>query len=218
MPRFGDRLRSMIKDRHLTLQEFASRAGVSMDTVARALKMSAPQVNQTTYRKLAEGLSVTPDQFDRLWRGARVPQQIIEDAATRSDIPVFDQIPAGNGDFDPTHLGDDNGLAERTIPRWLVGIDDPTAYGAIVRGDSMSPKYQDGDVVICSPQATHSSGMVAAYRLDSGECGVKMIVDLGDDRVELRPANDRHDVRIVTRESITRLARVVGRFERMAGG
>ena len=130
-------------------------------------------------------------------------------------IPLLGTVPAGVGDYDPTESGADNGLAATAyIPRALIGIDDPHAFAVAVRGDSMAPQYQEGDLVFCSPQTAQESGMVAAIRFADGEATLKFVHDIGDDRLELRAANDRHPARIVHREEVVNMARVVGHYRR----
>lgn len=127
------------------------------------------------------------------------------------DVPVFSEVPAGNGDFDPTDLGEDNGFSSIRFPR-LPGMDDPDIYGVIVKGNSMEPDYYSGDMVFCSPQAAHTSPMTAVFRLADGDCGVKIIESVGSDELMLIPRNKNHETRRVKRSEVLRLARVVGYY------
>ena len=215
MARFGERLRALLDERHLTQREFCAKSGIASDTLARALKSPTPKMNQTTYRAIASGLGMSPTELDHQWRSTRVPQQI----GDPDGIPVLSEVPAGNGDFDPTAMGADNGIGMGYIPRKFVEMftQDPLAYGLKVVGDSMEPNYCEGDIVICSPHAVHEPGMPAAIRFGSeleNECTLKRVFKTKDKMLELRGDNNDHLPRIVDPEHVVRMDRVVAKISR----
>lgn len=211
---FGETLQRLLTEKHFTQREFCKAAGIAGDTLNRHLKAPTAKMNQTTYRAIAAALEMTPVELDRAWRPTKVPQQ---DEA-KQGIPVFDQVPAGVGDFDPTVLGQDQGRADFYIPRELVpNTNDPTAYGVRVKGDSMVPDFFEGDIVIVSPQAQHVSPMWAVFRLDDGSCGLKIVEAAGDTDLLLLPRNPLYTPRRVPRETVVQLARVVGFYRPMPG-
>ena len=57
-------------------------------------------------------------------------------------------------------------------PQWLGG---PALY-LVVRGDSMLPTYQDGDLLMLSSQPGYDVGDAIGYRLPAGEVGAGHIV------------------------------------------
>ena len=57
-------------------------------------------------------------------------------------------------------------------PQWLGG---PTMY-LVVRGDSMQPAYQNGDLLVIMSQDSYSVGEPAAYRVPADELGAGRIV------------------------------------------
>jgi signal peptidase I len=57
-------------------------------------------------------------------------------------------------------------------PQWLGG---PAMY-VVVRGDSMLPTYQNGDLLVIMSAAVYSPGVTAAYRVPPGELGEGHIV------------------------------------------
>lgn len=138
-------------------------------------------------------------------------QQIPPGAA----IAVFEEVPAGNGDFDPTLLGEDNGFSSEMFPLSRIP---PKArrykrlFAVVVKGDSMAPDYAEGDTVFCADDAEHVQGMVAVYRLDDGDCGIKMLESHGPDAI-LIPRNPKHITRRVRQEQIVRIARVVAHLK-----
>jgi len=57
-------------------------------------------------------------------------------------------------------------------PQWLGG---PAMY-VVVRGDSMLPTYQNGDLLVIMSAADYAPGVAAAYRIPPGEIGEGRIV------------------------------------------
>lgn len=129
----------------------------------------------------------------------------------QNKIPLFNDVPAGNGDFDPTSLGEDNGYSGVMLdPAMFGGVDDPMAYAVRVKGDSMMPEFAEGEIVVCSPSAERTPGMFGVFRLDDGDCGIKVIEEGSKPgTVRLSPLNKRHPTREVPEKSIVRLAKVI---------
>ncbi len=158
------------------------------------------------------------DVFDNGWRFQKVPQS--RPAPDEQGIPVLSEIPAGNGDADPTFEGMDNGLGVDYISRAAVpGITDPLAYALKVVGDSMNRKYPEGTTVICSPSAPKESGKVYAIRFGAemnNECTIKRLIDVDPDDedviLECDSTNPAHKPRKVKREYIVRMDRVMARI------
>ena len=65
-------------------------------------------------------------------------------------------------------------------------------FGLKVRGDSMSPKYLDGDTIICKVQSTCESGQDCVVRVNGFDATLKTVV-IGDGFIELVPYNSQYD-------------------------
>jgi len=76
----------------------------------------------------------------------------------------------------------------------------PDGFGLQIDGDSMSPRINDGDVVILSPSVPAAQGHIAIVRL-AGQIGVtcKLIRTTGDE-VHLIPINERYDTKVVPKD------------------
>lgn len=213
MAHFGKILRAEIEAKCSSLREFAEKAGISPNTLQKWMNDATPHGFGTTYSAIARALGMTPTELDRLWRSTRVPQQ---GGDARGGIPILSEVPAGNGDFDPTQLGLDNGVGMEYISRAAApGVVDPLAYALIIRGDSMAPRLSPGMVIICSPAATHVSGKIYAVRFGSerdNECTVKRVYDIGGGMLMMHPDNPAYKPFTVNREHVVRMDMVTHVF------
>ena len=86
----------------------------------------------------------------------------------------------------------------------------------------MSPLFDEGDIVVCSPRAQWSDGDPCFVEMRDRSDTVKCVYRLGDGRVELRPLNARrHRPRVESDDQdtgrIARIVRVVGRYTPLNG-
>ncbi len=217
MPKFGPSIRKLREDAGLSQEAMASRAGISMRTIQVVEQLDAPNVRGTTLRAIARVFGLTPESLEKVWRTGRVPQ-------VRGDrhggIPILAEVPASNGQS--VEGGYDQGIGEDYISRSAVGVTDPLAYALRVKGDSMAPVLVDGDLVICSPEAVQQNGFengsIYAIRFDSehdDETTIKRVRTIGNNEIELRPENDRHQTRIVPLSSIVRAAKAIRKLSEL---
>lgn len=98
-------------------------------------------------------------------------------------------------------------------------LHDKDAFGARVHGDSMFPKYREGDIVIFSPAATIRNGDDCFVRFSDGQTTFKRVffeTDTdGRSVVRLQPRNEKHGPRTVPADEVASLYRAVYRYERV---
>lgn len=80
-------------------------------------------------------------------------------------------------------------------------VDDPRAFGVKVDGDSMSPKYEDGDIVVVCPQKQVTSGMPVVAKLADGRVLIKRIRYIND-HVLLESINPGYDPIFIKKDEI----------------
>ena len=124
-----------------------------------------------------------------------VLQQLAESAAGNvelvrlSPVPVVNKVSAGYP-TDFTDLSYPRGVADAAVGCPDVG--DPDAFAARVHGDSMRPKYTQGDIVIFSPAADPRSGDDCFVRFEDGQTTFKRVyfetAPDGHERLRLSPA------------------------------
>lgn len=131
-------------------------------------------------------------------------------------VPVINRVSAGYPkDF--TDLSYPKGMADDYVG--CPGVDDKDAFAARVHGDSMSPKYREGDIVIFSPAAAARNGDDCFIRFDHGGTTFKRVFyessDKGDPVVRLQPRNEKYRPQIIPSEQITGIYRAVYRYQRV---
>ena len=131
-------------------------------------------------------------------------------------VPIVNKVSAGYPkDF--TDLSYPPRVADSYVG--CPDLNDPDAFAARVHGDSMMPKYREGDVVIFSPAAAPRDGDDCFVRFDDGQTTFKRVffetADGGAPAVRLQPRNESYRPQLVPRHQITGLFRAVYRYQRV---
>ena len=84
-------------------------------------------------------------------------------------------------------------------------------FGLKIRGNSMEPKFSEGDVVIVRKQPDVDSGTIAIVMVNGDEATVKKIQKF-DGGINLVPSNSSYDIKTYTNEQIEKLpVRILGK-------
>ena len=128
-------------------------------------------------------------------------------------VPVINSVSAGYpADFDD--LGYPVGFADDYVR--CLDLHDPNAFAVRVIGDSMEPKFLEGDIVIFSPAVEVNSGDDCFVRFAMPhESTFKRVFYEPDNKVRLQPRNDKYAPEIVAGNRINGLYRAVVRYERL---
>ncbi|HTL29305.1 MAG TPA: S24 family peptidase [Tepidisphaeraceae bacterium] len=131
-------------------------------------------------------------------------------------VPVINRVSAGYPkDF--TDLSYPKGIADDYIG--CPGVDDKDAFAARVHGDSMFPKYREGDIVIFSPAAQARNGDDCFVRFDHGGTTFKRVfyeaAENGSPVVRLQPRNEKYRPQIIPSDQITGIYRALFRYQRV---
>ncbi|HEY0833316.1 MAG TPA: helix-turn-helix transcriptional regulator [Azospirillum sp.] len=121
-------------------------------------------------------------------------------------VPVIGYAQAGNaGFFDDAGYPAGSGWDELLFP----SLGDPHAYALEVSGESMEPVYRDGDTIIVSPAAQIRRGDRVVVRTKGGEVMAKQLTRETATRVELMSINRAHPDRVIPRNDIAWIARII---------
>jgi phage repressor protein C with HTH and peptisase S24 domain len=128
-------------------------------------------------------------------------------------VPVINSVSAGYPiDFDD--LGYPVGFADDYVR--CLDQHDPNAFAVRVVGDSMEPKFLEGEIVIFSPAVEVNSGDDCFVRFAMPhESTFKRVFFEQGKKVRLQPRNDKYAPEIVDGNRINGLYRAVVRYEKL---
>jgi phage repressor protein C with HTH and peptisase S24 domain/DNA-binding XRE family transcriptional regulator len=139
----------------------------------------------------------------------------VEQVATNA-VPVVNKVSAGYPrDF--TDLSYPRGVADDYIG--CPDVHDKDAFAARVHGDSMTPKYREGDIVIFSPAAAPRNGDDCFIRFDDGQTTFKRVFFEADEKgrsaLRLQPRNEKYRAQIVASEQVTGVWKAMFKYQRV---
>jgi len=128
-------------------------------------------------------------------------------------VPVINKVSAGYpSDFND--LDYPVGIADDYIR--CPDMHDPNAFAVRVVGDSMEPKFHEGDIVIFSPAAEVHNGDDCFVRFAMPhETTFKRVFFESDNKIRLQPRNEKYSPTIVDGKRINGLYRAVVKHEKL---
>ncbi|MFA5553946.1 MAG: XRE family transcriptional regulator [Phycisphaerae bacterium] len=128
-------------------------------------------------------------------------------------IPIINKVSAGYpNDFDDLEYP--VGIADDYIR--CPDVHDANAFAVRVIGDSMEPKFHEGDIVVFSPAMEVRNGDDCFVRFSSPhETTFKRVYFEEDNKVRLQPRNENYSPMIVDGKRINGLYRAIIRSERL---
>lgn len=115
-------------------------------------------------------------------------------------IPVVSKVAAG----DPAVYTDGEypaGFAEEFVPS-PADLDDVQAFALRITGDSMAPRFRDGDIVICSPERVPENGDAVVAKVNGDETTCKIFY-LHGRNVTLSPVNPNYPAQVYPLEEVS---------------
>jgi len=195
---FSQLLKESRKKKRLSQTELAAQLGVTQQAVGKwEAGRSSP--DPTTVARIAEILGTTADYL----LGLHQPGPETEAAAERffggyreSRIPVIGTVKAGYGAL---AFEEDYGME-------YANVKDPASYFyLVVRGDSMEPRIQDGDLALIHRQTTLDNGDLGVVVFgDEGEGTLKKYIQRGNSII-LRAFNPDYEDKVIKGEELNHL-------------
>jgi len=128
-------------------------------------------------------------------------------------VPIINKVTAGYpADFNdldyPVGIADDYARCP--------DLHDANAFAVRVIGDSMEPKFKEGDIVIFSPASEVHNGDDCFIRFAMPhETTFKRVFFEANNKIRLQPRNDKYSPMIVDGSRINGLYKAVTRYERL---
>ncbi len=130
-------------------------------------------------------------------------------------VPIINKTAAGYPSVF-TDLDYPPGVADEYLR--VPALNDPQAFATYVSGDSMVPRFNDGDIVVFAPNTSPNNG---------DDCFVRFIEDRGttfkrfyqddNDTIRLQPVNNAYPSQSYPKDDITGLWPAVYRVEKLRG-
>jgi repressor LexA len=128
-------------------------------------------------------------------------------------VPIINKVSAGYpADFND--LDYPAGVADDYVR--CPDVHDPNAFAVRVVGDSMEPKFQEGDIVVFSPAAEVRNGDDCFVRFAlPHETTFKRVFFEPKNKVRLQPRNEKYSPTIIEGKRINGLYRAVVKYEKL---
>lgn len=178
-------------------------------------------------RKLAQMLHLNPSNLVRIEKGRVTPSlKTVEEIAEKLDVPISvlidkKEIPSQVAVVSFASAGEAVNFTDQDYPQQggMYFIDrpadfsDPNGFGIEVSGDSMVPKYEDGQVVLVDTRKKPQNGDYAVVGLMNGDKYVKRYREV-QGMVILESVNPLYPPVIVQKEEIRFAYKIVWAKER----
>ena len=192
---FQERLKELRKEKGYSQKVLAARLGVSQQAVGKwETGRSSP--DPATLARLAALLESSVDSL--LGIGAVEQPSAVQrffGGYEESPIPVVGTVRAGYGAL---AFEEDYGVE-------YARVKDPSNYFyLVVKGDSMEPRIQDGDLALVHRQPTLESGDLGVMVFGEGEGTLKKFIQRGN-AVILQPFNSRYEAKVIRGEELDQL-------------
>jgi repressor LexA len=208
-PKIGDRLRQARENKEMEQTLLAERIGVATRTVQRWEK--GEQVpDGTAIMKIAKATGAVASWLltgeGEMYESLRRPENVFPLPGTFRrrqrliHLPLISSVPAGKVAtmFHPDY-------AEQYVT--VDDVKDPQAFALRVKGSSMAPRIEDGDIVVVSPQAEAHNGDICVVRV-AGEDTLKKVKMEGS-YIHLIPLNPEFEPVTVKRKEVDFVWKVV---------
>jgi phage repressor protein C with HTH and peptisase S24 domain len=127
-------------------------------------------------------------------------------------VPIINKVAAGY----PTDFNDLDypvGIADDYVR--CPDLHDPNAFAVRVVGDSMEPRFHEGDIVIFSPALDVRNGDDCFVRFTMPHETTFKRVFFEHDKVRLQPRNERYSPTMIEGNRVDGIYRAVVRYERL---
>ncbi len=190
---FPQRLKQLRKEMGLSQKSLSEHLGVTQQAVGKwETGRSSP--DPATLARLAELLETSADYL------LGISEQPAEPAAPslpygESPIPVIGTVRAGYGSL---AFEEDYGVE-------YACVKNPESYFyLVVKGDSMEPRIQDGDLALVHRQPTLENGDLGVMVFGEGEGTLKKYIQRGN-AVILQPFNPAYEEKVIRGEELNQL-------------
>lgn len=206
MAEFHQQLKKAMSIRNISQAELCEKTKIPKSAMSQYVSGSFKPKQERTYL-IAKALNVNEAWLMGYEDVSMEPQQLESNITPldQSDVyrvPVFESVSAGFGAYASDYIVD-------YMPVYIKNPADAKDMLCIkVKGNSMYPKIEDGDIVVVRKQSSVDSGSIAVVLIDNEEGLVKKVV-YDEDFIELISINPEYAPKRFEGEDVLRVS-VVG--------
>lgn len=196
------RLRELRKEKNLSMKQLAEKFNLSESTISLYERgLHEPEFD--TLKKFADYFDVTIDYLLGKSETMNRPEPQAEEVLY---MPVIARITAGFGRSPEIEYNGEKVLIAKSV----VKGDAEQYFVLQVQGDSMYPKFLDGDNVLMEKSDFADSGQIVAVMIGEEEATLK-VIEYDDARtyIRLKPLNPNYPPRTFKREEMNSV-RIIG--------
>lgn len=185
-----EKIKEWIKISSINISLLAKKSGLSRQYIYQILQDKIKSISTDTYRSLCNALN--KPLYDNI--------ENVKITKTTTKIPVYSTIPAGV----PTEMIDDSFIDNYEEIDSEMLRSGSKYFGLIVKGDSMSPEFRNGDILILKQTPTCENGDFCAVSINCTECTFKKVIK-EQNGIVLQPLNPSYTPQFFTNEQIESL-------------
>lgn len=201
--KIGKRIESARTELNLTQEELAKELGLNKSTIQRYETGQVKKIKIPVIDAMAKILNVNPSWLSDQSENREVVNPVNSNAEFLSKneiriIPVFETVSAGFGAYASNEIID-------YMPLYIESDYEAEETLCIkVKGDSMYPKIENGDIVQVHKQDSVDNGQIAVVLVDGDEGLVKKVF-VYKDYIELISINPEYPPKRFEKEEMNRV-------------
>lgn len=209
MKKFGQIIRELFNETHLSQRAFSEKAGINKGTLWNIFSYeTVDECRPSTFQALAIAFGMTSNQLDAEIKRRQSGNDAVEPPVRASNftIPRVSRVSAGAGADFAVDFNTEDGVPGAIYP---YPQHDPLAIkvqGSSMMGPAFWQGLNDGDDVIIANRLDEEAvpGMVVvAMRNSSDDVYVKVLESIDDNRVVLKSLNPNYPNITIPREDVT---------------
>ncbi len=226
---FAKALKAFRQKAGLKQTDLAQKVGVTGSYICLLEIGKRPPPSDAVALKLEQALGVEPRTLVSIAHLWRTPEDVriatdaervygpgrgetLPGGPTLRHIPLINKVAAGCA-TEGIDLDYPVGVADRYV--MVPDVTDPKAFAITVCGDSMTPRFREGDILVISPAAPVAGGDFCFVRLDvEGQpSNTFKQVFFEDDSIRLVSLNTSYPPQVYKREEVSGVFRAIRRVE-----
>lgn len=203
-----DRIRKRREELGMSQQELADKLGYKSRSAINKIEQGLRDINQSKVVAFANALHTTPAYLV----GWNEQYHTLTNNDPSLPFPIIGEVAAG---YSGLAAEEETGDYEQIPISWLRGRKPDEFFVLRVKGDSMYPRFIEGDHVLVLRTTTVDSGTIAVVLYDSDAATLKRVNYVyGEDWMELEPLNPEYAPKRIEGENLEQ-CRVLGEVWRL---